>query len=244
MIGKARRHALVAGAMALALAGCADTPPLATSGEPSAVTQMTVLPPPSGADLVAASTPYVIAPFDKLDITVFGAPDLSGTLQADAAGRLSMPLAGELDAAGRTPRELATMIAARLGTRYMFDPQVTVNLKETTSNVFTIDGQVTQPGSYPVVGKTTLMRAVAAAKGVAEYAKLQDVVIFRTVDGKPLAALYNLGAIRRGVYADPQIYANDVIIVGESRARRMFQQFLQVAPLLTTPLILALERLP
>lgn len=236
------RHALLVGAMALALAGCADAPPLATGGEPSAVTRMTELPPPSGADLVAASAPYVIAPFDKLDITVFGAPDLSGTLQTDAAGRLSMPLIGVVDAAGSTPDALARTIATRLDARYMRNPQVTVNLKETTSNVFTIDGQVTQPGSYPVIGRTTLMRAVAAAKGVGEYAKLQDVVVFRTVDGQPLAALYNLGAIRRGVYADPQIYANDVIIVGDSKARRLFQQFLQVAPLLTTPLILALER--
>jgi polysaccharide export outer membrane protein len=120
---------------------------------------------------------------------------------------------------------------------------VTVNLKETTSHVFTIDGQVTQPGSYPVVGTMTLMRAVAAAKGVGDYAKLEDVVVFRTVGGKPLAALYNLAAIRRGLYADPPIYPNDVIIVGDSKARRLFQQLLQIGPLLTTPLILALEQI-
>jgi polysaccharide export outer membrane protein len=116
-------------------------------------------------------------------------------------------------------------------------------LEETTSQVFTVDGQVTQPGSYPAIGNITLMRAVATAKGVGEFARMDDVVVFRTVDGKPLAALYNLGAIRRGIYPDPKIYANDVIIVGDSNARRMFQKFLQVAPLLTTPLILALERI-
>jgi polysaccharide export outer membrane protein len=87
------------------------------------------------------------------------------------------------------------------------------------------------------------MRAVAAAKGATDYAKLQDVVVFRTVDGKPLAALYNLAAIRRGIYADPQIYPNDVVIVGDSQARRLFQQLLQIGPLLTTPIIIALERL-
>jgi polysaccharide export outer membrane protein len=72
---------------------------------------------------------------------------------------------------------------------------------------------------------------------------MDDVVVFRTVEGKPLAALYNLGAIRRGLYPDPKIFANDVIIVGDSNARRMFQKFLQVVPLLSTPLILGLERL-
>jgi polysaccharide export outer membrane protein len=238
-----RRRLLAAGGALLALAGCAGTPPLGESGQPLAVTQMTALPPPSGADLVAATTPYRIGPFDKLEISVFAVPDLSGELQTDAAGRLSMPLIGEIDAAGKTPDGLADTIAAKLRGRYVRDPQVTVNLKETTSHVFTIDGEVTQPGSYPVIGTMTLMRAVAAAKGVGEYAKLQDVVVFRTVDGKPLAALYNLAAIRRGLYSDPQIYANDIIIVGDSKARRLFQQFLQITPLLTTPLILALERL-
>ena len=84
--------------------------------------------------------------------------------------------------------------------------------------------------------------SVATAKGVSEFARMDDVVVFRTVGGQPMAALYNLGAIRRGRYPDPKIYANDVVIVGDSQARHRIQAFLQVAPLLTTPLILALER--
>lgn len=228
--------------LALALAACANEPRLGETGAPLAVAQLKDLPPPSGADLVAATTPYRIGPFDKLDIAVFGVSDLSGELQTDASGSLSMPLAGQVDASGKTTAELSALIAQRLRT-YVRDPQVTVNLKETTSQVVTIDGQVTQPGSYPVVGGMSLMRAVAAAKGVADYARLDDVVIFRTVNGHPLAGLYNLDAIRHGLYPDPKIYANDVIIVGDSKARRAFQQFLQVAPLLTTPVILGLERL-
>jgi polysaccharide export outer membrane protein len=226
----------------LVLTACHNEPRLGETGAPLAVTQLKDLPPPSGDDLVAATTPYRIGPFDKLDIAVFGVSDLSGELQTDASGSLSMPLAGQIDASGKTPAELGTIIAQRLRT-YVRDPQVTVNLKETTSQVVTIDGQVTQPGSYPVIGGMSLMRAVAAAKGVADYARLDDVVIFRTVNGHPLAGLYNLDAIRHGLYPDPKIYANDVIIVGDSQARRRFQQFLQVAPLLTTPVILGLERL-
>lgn len=225
------------------LTACANDPKLGDGKEPLAVIQKAELPPPSGADLVAATTPYRIGPLDKLSINVFGVPDLSGTLQTDAAGNLSMPLIGSVDASGATPNELATKIATLLRAHYVRDPQVTVNLEETTSQVFTVDGDVTQPGSYPVVGGMSLMRAVAAAKGLAEFARLEDVVVFRTVDGKPLAALYNLGAIRRGLYTDPKIYANDVIVVGDSKARRAFQQFIQITPLLTTPLILGLERL-
>jgi polysaccharide export outer membrane protein len=207
------------------------------------VAKMKSLPPPTGADLVAATTAYRIGPLDKLSISVFGAQDLSGKFQTDAAGRLSMPLIGEVDASGQTPSELAAKIADKLRERFMRNPQVTVNLEETTSQIFTVDGQVTQPGSYPVLGNMTLVRAVATAKGLAEYARLDDVVVFRTVEGKRMAALYNLQAIRKGLYPDPNIYANDVIIVGDSTQRRLFQQFLQVTPLLSTPVILILEKL-
>ncbi len=224
------------------LAGCHNEPRLGETSMPMAVTQEKDLPAPTGQDLVASTTPYRIGPLDKLSVTVFGLEDLSGKFQADAAGRLSFPLIGELDAAGKTPTELAGLIEQRLGRDLVRNPQVTVNLEETTSQVYTVDGQVTQPGSYPAIGNMSLMRAVATAKGTSEFARMDDVVVFRTVNGRSLAALYNLGAIRRGLYADPKIYANDVIVVGDSKARRMFQQFLQVTPLLTTPLILALER--
>ncbi|MDB5703915.1 MAG: transposase [Sphingomonas bacterium] len=226
----------------LGLGGCTgDAAKFGTTGRPMAVATQTELPPPTGADLVAAATPYRIGPFDKLSITVFGVEELSGKFQADAAGRISMPLIGQTDAAGQTPQELATTIEQRLRGNFVRDPQVTVNLEETTSQVFTVDGQVIQPGTYPVVGNMSLMRAVANAKGTAEFAKLEDVVVFRTVNGQPMAALYNLGGIRRGLYADPKIYANDVIIVGDSTARRMFSKLIQVTPLLTTPLILLLK---
>ena len=88
------------------------------------------------------------------------------------------------------------------------------------------------------------MRAIANAKGAAEYARLDDVVVFRSVNGKKMAALYNLTAIRKGLYPDPRIYANDIVVVGDSKARRMFQQFIQMFPLLSTPLVVGVERLP
>jgi polysaccharide export outer membrane protein len=233
---------LVAGLFACFVAACSNGPRLGEGPEPLSVTKLTDLPPPSGADLVVASTPYHIGPFDKLEITVFGVPELSGKFEVDAAARLSMPLAGTIDAAGLTPGQLAQAIDARLRGNFVKNPQVSVNLEETTSQVYTVDGQVGQPGSYPALGNITLMRAVANAKGTGEFARLDDVVVFRSVNGRPMAALYNLGAIRRGVYPDPKIYANDIVVVGDSKAKRMFQQFIQMFPLLTTPLILALER--
>jgi polysaccharide export outer membrane protein len=229
--------------LALALAACSNGPRFGEGTEPLSVTKLAELPAPTGTDLVVASSPYHIGPFDKLEVTVFGVPELSGKFQVDAAARLSLPLAGTIEAAGLTPAELATAIDRRLRRVYVKNPQVTVNLQETTSQVYTVDGQVGQPGSYPALGNITLMRAVANAKGTGEFARLDDVVVFRSVNGRSMAALYNLGAIRKGVYPDPKIYANDIIVVGDSKARRMFQQLVQMAPLLSTPVVLALERI-
>jgi polysaccharide biosynthesis/export protein len=223
------------------LAGCAG-PGALGGGQNIKVMSDTTLPPPTRADLFADSRPYLVGPFDKLTIDVFGIEELSQReVQTDASGRISFPLAGVVEAAGRTPGEIEDIIEDRLRNRFVRDPQVTVNLKETVSQVITVDGQVKEPGLYPVVGRMTLMRAVATAKGTAEFAKLDDVVIFRTVDGQQLAALYNLKAIRRGNYDDPEVFANDVVIVGDSTARRLFKDALQVVPLLTTPLIIALQ---
>jgi polysaccharide biosynthesis/export protein len=203
------------------------------------VVPATELLPPERIDLFEQNRPYLIGPFDKLSIDVFGIEELSAKeVQTDAGGRISFPLAGIIDAAGHTPGELEEMIEERLRGRFVRDPQVTVNLKETVSQVVTVDGQVKEPGLYPVIGRMTLMRAVATAKGASEFARLDDIVIFRTVNGQKMAALYNLKAIRRGFYNDPEVFANDVVVVGDSKARRLFRDALQIFPLLTTPLIL------
>jgi polysaccharide biosynthesis/export protein len=185
---------------------------------------------------------YFIGAFDKLTIDVFGIEELSKKeVQADASGRISFPLAGVIEAAGRTPGELENILEERLRTRFVRDPQVTVNLKETVSQVITVDGNVKEPGLYPVIGKMTLMRAVATAKGTSENAKLDDVVIFRTVKKQQMAAIYNLKAIRRGTYDDPEVFANDVVVVGDSASQRFLKGALVALPALANPIILLLR---
>jgi polysaccharide export outer membrane protein len=191
---------------------------------------------------VTDARPYLIGPFDELSVNVFGLPELSRQqVQADASGRISLPLVGTIEASGKTPQQLAQEIEQGLRKRFIRDPQVSVNLLETVSQVVTVEGEVQQPGLYPVIGRMTLLRAVATARGLTEQASRREVVVFRTVEGQKMAGLYNLDAIRRGTYADPEIFANDVVVVGESRSRRMFETILQTAPLLTTPLILLLQ---
>jgi len=217
--------------------GCTSTPPVGQNANVNVVS-MAELPPPERTDLASTTRPYYLGPFDKLEIDVFGVPDLRREAQVDASGRITFPLVGEVDAAGRTPSELAAVIAEGLRGQYVRNPQVTVNLQETVSQVVTVDGQVANPGLYPVVGRMTLERAVARAGGATEFARLSDVVVFRRVGGQQYAGLYNLRSIRRGLYPDPEVFASDVVIVGDSPARRLFRDLLQVAPLLTTPLII------
>jgi len=229
--------------VALLLTSCAGTSgPL--GGDPSIkVIGGSSLPLPDRSDIIGGDRPYLIGPFDKLVIDVFGIEELSKKeFQTDASGRISFPLAGVVEAAGKTPAELERLLEEKLSGSYVRDPQVSVNLKETVSQVITVDGEVKEPGLYPVIGRMTLMRAIATAKGATEFAKLKDVVIFRTAQGQQYAALYDLKAIRRGAYEDPEVFANDVVVVGDSTARRLFKDALQVVPLLTTPLIIALQR--
>jgi polysaccharide export outer membrane protein len=168
-------------------------------------------------------------------------PELSRELQVDASGRISMPLVGTMDARGTTASELAEAIESALSGRYVRDPDVTINIKSSVSQVVTIDGQVVEPGLYPVTNQMTLLRVVASAKGLAEFARESDVVILRTVEGRRMAGLYDLEAIRRGLYDDPAIYANDVVVVGDSPSRRLFRDIVTVAPLLASPIVAILR---
>lgn len=236
--------------IALTVSGCGgkstlgDLSNASADGQKVTVVEGTSLPMPQRVDLFEQNRPYLIGPFDKLVIDVFGIEELSKReVQTDAGGRISFPLAGIIEAAGKTPAEVENEIESRLRTRYVRNPQVTVNLKETVSQVITVDGQVKEPGLYPVVGRMTLMRAVATAKGTSEFAKLDDVVIFRTVGGQKMAALYNLKAIRRGNYDDPEVFANDVVVVGDSQSRRLFKDAVTLGPSILSPIIILLQRL-
>ncbi|GAA4823481.1 hypothetical protein GCM10023232_21410 [Sphingosinicella ginsenosidimutans] len=200
------------------------------------------LPPPTREDLTAATRVHLIGPFDKISVEVFGIQELSRTVEVDAQGQIQLPLIGVVAASGRTPPELASFVQQQLGSRYVRNPQVSVNVVETQSLRITVDGEVTQPGVYPFLGRVTLMSALAQAHGVTEYARQKHVVVFRQVNGQDMAALYDLRAIRRGIYADPEIYPNDIVVVGENQARRIFQDVLRSSNLLTTPIVAAIRR--
>lgn len=227
--------------LTLAATGCGAPPPPQSSSSLTVVEGTNGLPPPDRGDLTAADRPALIGPLDTIEVSVFGINDLDREMQVDASGRIAMPLAGTIDARGKTAEELGLAIEAALKAHYVRDPQVTVNIKSSVSQVVTIDGSVVEPGLYPVTNQMTLMRVIASAKGLTEFARQDDVVILRTVGAKRMAGLYNIAAIRRGAYDDPPVYANDVIVVGDSPQRRLFRDFVSLSPVLAAPLIAVLQ---
>lgn len=236
-IRKRMRKHYIALVIAAALSGCASTRPLSSTERLTVVEGSNMLPPPGRGDLTAADRPALIGPLDTIQVDVFNVPELAREMQVDASGRIAMPLAGTIDARGKTAEELATVIETALRAKYVRSPGVTVNIKSSVSQVVTIDGQVVEPGLYPVTNEMTLMRVIASAKGLAEFARQEDVVILRTVGNRRMAGLYNVAAIRQGAYDDPAVFANDVIVVGDSPQRRLFRDIVSLSPILAAPLI-------
>lgn len=229
---------------ALLLASCAYGPSGGRIGETGQVQVVNIdsLPEPSAGDALDRTRSNLVGPLDVLTVDIVGIEEMTDReIAVDNAGRISIPQAGSIVAAGNTPEELAALIEARLRENYMRDPQVSVNVKEANSQFVTVDGQVREPGNYPVLSDMKLTRAVASAKGLGEFAQQDDVVVLRTVNGQRYAGVYNLAAIRRGNYEDPQIYANDVVVVGDSVMLRRMKDLLTILPALTSPLIYLLD---
>lgn len=181
----------------------------------------------------AAQPAYHIGPGDVLAITVFRVPDLSGEFAVTEGGSINLPLLGEIVARGKTPDELTADLEKALGAKYLQNPDVQVALKASSSQKITVDGSVNQPGIFPIAGPTTLIQAVALARGTDKDANTRRVVVFRTIDGQRQAAAFDLTDIRRGDAPDPTIYGNDIIVVDGSKSRQMFRDFISSVPLLS-----------
>lgn len=194
---------------------------------------------PSGAvayDLIKASMPapnaeYTISPLDELDITVFQEPDLSlKEVKVDVGGNIAFPLIGRVQAKGRTGAELGAEIARQLGARFLRNPQVSVNIVKATSQSVTVGGSVNKPGVYDMPGSLTLVEAVALAEGPNQLAKMNEVLVFRMIDGKRYAARFDLGSIQRGAAEDPRLRGRDIVVVSGSGTKQAYRDLLQAMP--------------
>jgi polysaccharide biosynthesis/export protein len=125
---------------------------------------------------------FVIGNDDKLNINVWKDPELTKTVQVRPDGKISMPLIGELQAAGRTPLQLENEITDKLKT-YMAQPDVTVIVEQINSQKFNVLGRVAKPGSFPLTTTTTVLDAIAQAGGFLDFAKQKDIYILRPKPG-------------------------------------------------------------
>jgi polysaccharide export outer membrane protein len=175
---------------------------------------------------------YRIGALDQLGVTVYRVPDLSGDLQVDASGTVTMPLIGNLTAVGKTAGELGAEIKKKLGEKYMNDPEVQVTVKSASNARITVDGSVGQPGIYPLQGRMSLIQAIAMAKGTTEDANPHRVVVFRQLNGQRQAAAFDLTSIRRGEMADTEVFGNDIIVVDGSASKSTFKTIVSTVPLL------------
>jgi polysaccharide export outer membrane protein len=139
--------------------------------------------PASGAPPAPPDRPaYVIGPGDALQLFVWKEPDLTRDVTVRLDGKITVPLLGDVMAAGRTPEQLGLEIGAGLK-RFVATPQVTLAVKETGAGRFYVVGRVARPGAYPLAGRTTVLQALALSGGLLEFAKADRILVIREEGG-------------------------------------------------------------
>lgn len=154
---------------------------------------------------------YVIGPADVLQIIVWKEPELTRDATVRFDGMVTVPLVGDVLAAGRTPTQLAEALAQGLR-RFIEAPRVTVGIQQATSARFYVVGQVTKSGEFPLAGPTTVLQALALAGGFKDYAKTDGIVIVRK-DQTVLPVNYKRIADGSNVTQNVLLAPGDTIVV-------------------------------
>jgi len=176
----------------------------APSGGPASESQ-------AAADIMPA---YLVAPGDVLKILVWKEPELSTEAFVRLDGRVTVPLLGDVMAAGRTPDDLSMEIQAKLG-RFLEVPQVTLAVSQAISARFYVLGEVAHPGAYPLPRRVSVVQALALAGGFREFAKKDSIRILRQQGEKQIAIPFNYKEVEIGVRLEQDIFldAGDTIVV-------------------------------
>ena len=195
---KRRRSCLLVGGLSLLFANVfwAQTAPSGDSGP--AAPQAAAAPAPADASSKPHDDTFVIGVDDVLAINVWKEPDISRSIPVRSDGKISLPLVGELQAAGETPRQLERSIAAKLQS-FISEPEVTVIVQEIRSQKFNILGQVAKPGSYPLTNAMTVLDAIAVAGGFKDFAKQKSIYVLRqNPKGEPVRLPFNYKEVVKG----------------------------------------------
>lgn len=161
----------------------------------------------------ADAGPYTIGRDDVLDVFVWKDKQLSGRISVASDGTITMPLVGQVKAAGLTTKELQTDLTARYA-RFVHDPKVTVRVFDPASRVFYVLGEVSKPGMYKLMSGEVLSQALAAAGGPTEYANLRRIKIVRRTGDQQTEMTINYSGVRSGdLSADVALERGDTITV-------------------------------
>ena len=174
---------------------------------------------PPTASAPAASQPhndsFVIGNEDVLAINVWKEPDISRSIPVRSDGKISLPLVGEVQAAGQTPLKLEQEIAGKLK-NYIADPEVTVMIQQINSQKFNILGEVTRPGTYPLTNSATVLDAIALAGGFRDFAKRKSIYVLRqNPDGTKSRLPFNYKNVIKGTDSDQNVklQPGDTIVI-------------------------------
>ena len=176
---------------------------------------------PTAAAPAIGARDYRIGPEDLLEIQVFGVDQLTRTVRVNSRGMISLPLIGTLEVGGKTAQQAEAIVVAKLGESYLQDPQVSLFIKEYTSQRVTIEGAVNRPGVYPLRGPTTLLQSLAVAGGQASLSDMAEVMLYRAdaSGNRETPQVYDVDRIRAGELADPPVVNDDLIVVKRSKSR-------------------------
>lgn len=199
--------------------------PGASAGAVSVVDE---LPPPRPAP---DGTDRLIGSDDVLNISVFQVSELNRTVRVGSSGNISLPLIGDVQAAGESPRSLEKKLEAAYGQRYLESPQISVLVDQSNSQMVVVDGEVNNAGLFPVAASSTLISTMSQAGGLRRIADPSKVFVYRDYGDRKLVARYSVKDIRLGQEPDPRIYGGDVVVVFASGARVAMQNIMDVTGL-------------
>jgi polysaccharide export outer membrane protein len=169
----------------------------------------------SGAATSKDLNDYVIGSEDVLAVNVWKEPEVSRAVVVRSDGKISLPLLGDIQAAGTTPKQLQVEIGRGLAS-FISDPEVAVIVQSINSKKYSILGQVGHAGSSSLTGPMTVLDAIAAAGGFQTFAKRKKVYILRTgADGREQRIPFNYTEVIKGKHPEQniQLQARDIIIV-------------------------------
>jgi polysaccharide export outer membrane protein len=146
---------------------------------------------------VAVPADYVVGPEDVLGVVFYRETEISGDVTVRPDGAITLPLIGEMKAAGMKPDSLRDAIQNAAG-KYLTEPNVSVIVRQINSRKVFITGGVTNSGAHPLVGPRTVLQLITLAGGVTEYADSENITIIRTENGKTRSFRFNYKEVSRG----------------------------------------------